>query len=256
MRARAPSHLWPQIAAFGSVAIAVAALIIVGLSAPAGGPAEGSAVTISAVPATQDVVRDDGGWPSSGEPVAEEARAAGESPQQTALNEALRATQAPAAVRIAAQSIAGMRVRIPALGVDASLIELGFADGGQLDIPRDGAVVGWYTISALPGEPGNALLGAHVDWRGSTAVFWRLRDLTAGDMIYIDTPAGELVYRVDSAGMVPNTTPLGEVLGSRSGPQSLTLFTCGGTFDQVEREYDQRFIVRAVSVPASTQALD
>jgi LPXTG-site transpeptidase (sortase) family protein len=157
---------------------------------------------------------------------------------------------------VAAGRTAQMRIRIPAMGVDASLVDLGFNDAGLLDVPWDGAVVGWYTLSALPGEPGNALLGAHVDWRGSTAVFWRLRDLTAGDMIYIDTAAGELVYRVDSAGVVPNDTPLGEVLDTRSGSQSLTLFTCGGTFDQAEREYDQRVIVRAVFVPASAQALD
>ncbi len=191
---------------------------------------------------------------SEGDPIDDQG-ADKDSAAQPESDGGITVTVAPAPA-VAAGRTDQMRIRIPAMGVNASMVDVGFNAAGQLDIPWDGAVVAWYTISALPGEPGNALLGAHVDWRGSTAVFWRLRDLTEGDLIYIDTPTGELVYRVASAGLVSNDTPLGDVLGAREGPQSITLFTCGGTFDQAAQDYDQRFIVRAVAVPALTQALD
>ena len=150
----------------------------------------------------------------------------------------------------------GLRVRIPALAVDTNIVELGFNADGQLDVPADGRTVGWYNISARPGSPGNALLGGHLDWVGSAAVFWRLRELSEGDLVYIDSGSGELVYRVESAYVVGFDAPLGDVLGERSGPGTITLFTCGGGFDSALREYDERVIVRAAAVPSSTLALD
>ncbi len=149
----------------------------------------------------------------------------------------------------------GLRIRIPALSVDTKIVELGFNEDGQLDVPANGRDVGWYNISALPGSPGNALLGGHLDWAGSAAVFSRLRDLSEGDLVYIDTGGGELVYRVESAYVVTFDAPLGDVLGERSGPGTITLFTCGGGFDAARREYEERVIVRAAALPSSTLAL-
>ena len=150
----------------------------------------------------------------------------------------------------------GLRIRIPALSVDTSIVELGVKADGQLDVPASGRTVGWYNISARPGGPGNALLGGHLDWAGSAAVFGGLRELSEGDLVYIDTGSGELAYRVESAYVVAFDAPLGDVLGERSGPATITLFTCGGGFDAALREYDERVIVRAVAIPSSALALD
>ena len=128
----------------------------------------------------------------------------------------------------------GPRLRIPALGIDARVVTLGFSTDGQLDVPGDGSSVGWYDISARPGEPGNALLGAHFDWDGSLAVFASLSRLSTGDLVYIDDgTAGELVYEVTAATSVGWDHPVADVLASDSDRSSQTLFTCGGSLSLI-----------------------
>jgi hypothetical protein len=41
-------------------------------------------------------------------------------------------------------------------------------------------------------------------------------------------------------------TPAAPIIAPTAMP-TVTLITCGGTFDQTRREYDQRLVVRAVS---------
>lgn len=159
----------------------------------------------------------------------------------------------PAAVSITPPANAtGLRVRIPALGIDARVVSLGFASDGQLAVPRDGSSVGWYEISPRPGQAGNALLGAHFDWDGSLAVFAGLSRLTPGDRVFVDDgSASELAYEVSEATAVAWDSPVSDILSAAGSGSSLTLFTCGGEFDESRGEYDQRVVVRAVEVGAS-----
>lgn len=142
----------------------------------------------------------------------------------------------------------GLSLSIPSLAVSAEIVDLGFNGDGQLDVPSDGVSVGWYDVSPRPGEPGNALLGGHYDWDGSLAVFWRLGELQQGDVVELDDGTGAaLVYEVQSTSNVDWDRPLSEILASDDG-SSLTLFTCGGVFDETRGEYEQRVVVWATLV--------
>ena len=159
------------------------------------------------------------------------------------------ATPAPAPPLAASEPFgAEVRLRVPALGIDARVSPLGFDGAGGFAVPSTAAAVGWYEFSARPGAPGNTVLGGHLNWRGSSGVFDRLDELSVGDMIYIDTADGEFAYRVSGSHLVTAQTPFVDILGERSGPSTLTLFTCGGTFSSVAGEYDQRVVVDAVRV--------
>ena len=143
----------------------------------------------------------------------------------------------------------GYRLRIPALGIDAPIVALGFDGSGQLDVPSDGVTAGWYEISSPLGADGNALLGAHVDWAGELALFWRLNELVAGDRVYLTPDQGEeLVYEVEESTSVNWDSPVSEVLATANAGSSLTLFTCGGDFDADRGGYERRLIVRATQV--------
>ncbi len=187
------------------------------------------------VNATRDGARDvDGGSAGSASPLTPD------SPASTLVNE-------PGAP---------VRIRIPALSVDAPVVELGFNADGLLDVPSNGATVGWYSVSAEIGAPGSALLGGHRDWAGATAVFYRLGDLSSGDLIHIERGGELLVYQVQSVRSVQYDTPLSDVLDGRSVSSTLTLFTCGGNFDRGLGQYDERVIVVASQVPATALAID
>ncbi|MPZ99447.1 MAG: sortase [Dehalococcoidia bacterium] len=127
---------------------------------------------------------------------------------------------------------------------------MGFNPQGQLEVPWTSYDVGWYSVSARPGSAGNALMGGHLNWAGELGVFDRLSELSAGDLIYVDTVDGRVTYEVERTHYIAYDSTFAELLGVRSGRETLTLFTCGGTFDQSRREYDERFVVRAVMVDA------
>lgn len=149
---------------------------------------------------------------------------------------------------VATESSDGLRLRIPTLGVDALISELGYDAEGQLEVPNEAGSVGWYSISAQPGESGNALLGGHLNWRGLRGVFDRLDELNDGDLIYLVQSGEEMVFQVSLSRSVAADASLQEVLRAPAIGSTLTLFTCGGTFDRGAGEYDQRLVVNAVRV--------
>ncbi len=144
-----------------------------------------------------------------------------------------------------------MRVRIPAIDVDATVTEVGVGSDGVMQAPGGPDLVGWYDFSAAPGNAGNVLLSGHVDYLTQTAVFYDLRTLSEGDEIIIETAGGVFRYEVALSYVVePGSADISAIVGTRAGEQSVTLITCGGTFDRNLREYDRRVIVRAVRVTA------
>lgn len=122
-------------------------------------------------------------------------------------------------------------------------------------MPNHGATVGWYDVTALPGQAGNALLGGHFDWDGSLAVFSRLAELRAGDRIELRAGTDSaLVYAVESTVILHEDRPLSEFMGTDDG-STLTLFTCGGEFDGERGENEQRVVVRATLLDTAPLAL-
>lgn len=64
-----------------------------------------------------------------------------------------------------------VRLRAPSIGVDTSLMELGLQRDETMEVPPDGEIAGWYTKAPTPGEPGPAVIAAHVDWKGEPGTF-------------------------------------------------------------------------------------
>lgn len=153
------------------------------------------------------------------------------------------AVSTPRPVRPPAQAL---RVRIPALSVDAPVLQMGIDTAGVMEVPQNSSTVAWYGFSAAPGSPGNAVMAAHVTWGGARAVFNQLSALRPGDVIDVRTGDGDLRYVVQRSYLVrPEEADIPAIVGPRDGPQTLTLITCGGSFDSSVREYDHRVIVYA-----------
>ncbi len=142
-----------------------------------------------------------------------------------------------------------VRVRIPVLAVDAPVLQMGFDAAGVMEVPQNPSTVAWYGFSAQPGSAGNAVMAGHVTWGGARAVFNQLGALRAGDLIEVRTAEGDLRYAVQRTYLVrPEEADVSAIVGPRDGPQTLTLITCGGSFDSSVRQYDQRVIVFATRV--------
>lgn len=146
----------------------------------------------------------------------------------------------------AEQWLRPVAIRIPSIQVDAEIERRPIVNGHMAD-PTGPFVVAWYGATGRLGEPeGNVVLAGHVDYAGvGPAVFARIGELAEGDEIEV---LGESVksYRftvVWSQLYDEVTAPVEEIIGS-TAKQSVTLITCGGTFDAAAQRYDQRLIVR------------
>ncbi len=141
-----------------------------------------------------------------------------------------------------------VRVRVPGIGVDSPLERLGIDPLGALETPVDYGRAGWFDGGTAPGDVGPAVLAGHVDSTAGPAVFWRLRDLTAGDEVLVDradgTTARFTVTRVERH--AKDAFPTDEVYGPTPDAQ-LRLVTCGGDFDRAARSYRDNVVVFAAA---------
>ena len=148
------------------------------------------------------------------------------------------------------EGIAPVALQIDSVSVDAP-IELGGVVDGAMQDPSGPWVVAWYDQLGEVGEGGNVVMAGHVDyWNVGPAVFWDVRNLPAGDVIRVVGEDGEnyeyavqWIERYLAAGLTPEVIQ-NEIVGD-TGEETLTLITCGGTFDPVTGEYDERWVVRA-----------
>lgn len=152
-----------------------------------------------------------------------------------------------------AEPAAPVRVRLPALGVDAPVAPVGVDDRGRMEVPFDVAMVGWYRFGPGPGAAaGSAVLSGHVDDKEQGyGALHRLGGLAPGDPVAVDLADGRVVaYRVESVTRMPKSElPVGDVF-DRVGPPRLTLVTCGGPFDYDAQGYTENVVVVARPVAA------
>ena len=156
------------------------------------------------------------------------------------------ADTAPPAVVGVDDGVAPAAVSVPAIGLDAPLIDLGIAADGTMEVPVDADDVGWFTGGGTPGGRGPTVIAAHVDSTSGPAVFARLDELVVGDRVDVTTVDGGVVgYVVTEVVDVPKAEfPTARVFGAQPTDQ-LRLITCGGVFDRASGHYDQNRVVFA-----------
>ncbi|GIE34390.1 class F sortase [Actinoplanes italicus] len=142
-----------------------------------------------------------------------------------------------------------VRLQIPAIKVDTEVMTLGLRRDGTLEVPplRGDAPAGWYRDSPTPGESGASVLAGHVDTaRDGPAVFFRLRELRAGDAIAVRRKDGTVArFEVSRVATYPKQDfPSSEVYAPLASP-GLRLITCGGVFDRGEGSYRSNVVVYA-----------
>ncbi|WP_380169671.1 class F sortase [Jannaschia sp. R86511] len=143
---------------------------------------------------------------------------------------------------------APVSLQVPAIDVDlTSLVPLGLADDGTIEVPEDPDDAGWLTAGPPPGTTGPAVIAGHVDSRDGPAVFSRLSELAEGDQVTVGLADGSTVtYVVTGSETYPKDEfPTERVYGPAPAPV-LRLITCGGDFDRAESSYVDNVVVYAV----------
>jgi hypothetical protein len=137
------------------------------------------------------------------------------------------------------------RVVVPAIGVDAPVDDLGRNPDGTLEVP-EWQRAGWWRRGPEPGERGPAVIVGHVDSRAGPAVFFRLAELGAGDVVEIVLDDGRttrfVVERTER--FAKDAFPTRAVYDLTAGPE-LRLITCDGEFDRSTGHYVDNLVVFA-----------
>lgn len=136
-------------------------------------------------------------------------------------------------------------IAIPAIGVAARIVPVGLNADRSMEVPEFG-LAGWYTEGPRPGQPGPAVVVAHVDSREGPDVFYRLRELRRGDAITIRRADGTSQrWVMASSEQTPkDDLPIARIWNATNRPV-LRLVTCGGTFDPAIGHYADNVIVYA-----------
>ncbi len=135
------------------------------------------------------------------------------------------------------------RLEIPAIGVDADIIDLDVR-GPEPEVPADFGQTGWYRQTRRPGEIGPSVIAGHIDSVAGPAVFARLDELEVGDEIAVAGADGQRrTFVVTGAGQYPKEALPDEVFGFDQPVPELRLITCGGTFDPSSGHYRDNYVV-------------
>jgi LPXTG-site transpeptidase (sortase) family protein len=139
-----------------------------------------------------------------------------------------------------------VRMAIPAIKLETSVEQGGIvADthGGLVWETRPFVAVHYGDFTALLGKTGNAVIAGHVVTINEGNVFRNLYRLQPGDEVQVwDQLDREHAYAVSDVLLVP---PADTSVMDATPDETLTLITCGGTFDPRTREFSDRLIVRA-----------
>jgi sortase family protein len=146
----------------------------------------------------------------------------------------------------AAEVAEPVRLRIPAAGVDTSLVRLGRAADGSVEVPARFDVAGWFAEGPRPGQPGPAVVLGHVDSRTGPAVFSRVAALRPDSQVIVDRADGSTVaFRVSGIQRVSKVEFPTDLVYGPTLESSLRLVTCGGSFDRATGTYRDNVIVYA-----------
>jgi hypothetical protein len=140
-----------------------------------------------------------------------------------------------------------VRLRIPALHVTSSLLRLGLAKDGTMEVPKPADIAGWYKDGPRPGQPGPAVIVGHVDSKVTgPGIFYNLYRLKRGTAVLVDRADGTTAtFRVAKVSRVAKTQFPTDLVYTPTLQPTLRLVTCGGSFDKAKRSYRDNVIVYA-----------
>jgi sortase (surface protein transpeptidase) len=144
--------------------------------------------------------------------------------------------------------IVPVELRIPSVGIAASVEPVAETSTGDLAVPAEWRDVGWFSLGVLPGENGNAVMIGHLDTDmrdHPEAAFSSLHRVGVGAAVLVDGRGATVRFVVTSVRTYAvGQFPLSDVFGGAGVPR-LRLITCAGTWRGPRLGYSERLVVTA-----------
>lgn len=138
-----------------------------------------------------------------------------------------------------------VRLVIPAINVNADIVQLGVTVSGAMDVPSNAVDVGWFKLGYRPGEKGSAVVSGHFDGKnGEPAVFTDLHKLKKGDKLFIEDDTGKSIIFIVRESRIYDPGYAEEVFSTNDNAH-LNLITCDGVWDGMKKSYSKRLVIFA-----------
>jgi sortase (surface protein transpeptidase) len=138
-------------------------------------------------------------------------------------------------------------ISIEGIGVaEAPVIDVGVEENGDMEIPGADSV-GWYRFNPTPGEPGSAVLAAHISYNGNPGVFRYLADVEIGSRVVVAFDDGTTTeFEIIELAQYDKQELPDDRVFAKDGDPILTLITCGGDFNRSLRSYEDNIVANAI----------
>jgi len=141
-----------------------------------------------------------------------------------------------------------VRLRIPALKVDAKIEKLGLQRDGAIAVPATTDIAGWYEYGPRPGQPGPAVILGHVDSQAGPGIFFDLYRVRPGTVVRVDRADGSsATFTITQVKKVPKVQFPTDLVYAPTLDPTLRLVTCGGSFDRSRGSYRDNVIAFATA---------
>jgi sortase (surface protein transpeptidase) len=161
-------------------------------------------------------------------------------------NQSAAVTQPPSPAIVEARSTPTTKpvpvsMEIKSIGLKAPLIKTGVGKSGELVVPGNPDIAGWYEKSANP-----TVITGHLDSKAGPGVFWNLHKLKSGDEIRILEDDGSIaIYTVEKKQNYSQNAFPTQAVYSPTPQQSLRIITCHGKYNPVTKNYSDNLVVFA-----------
>ena len=143
------------------------------------------------------------------------------------------------------------QLRVDSVGISMPIAATGVAQDGQMELPEDPQVIGWYRFGSSPGDRrGSTVLGGHVDSvAGGIGPLARLASVQVGDTVTVTGSDGAPVrYRVETVQRITKAALPVDTLFRPGGRHQLAVVTCGGRYIPEAGGYEDNIVVIAAPV--------
>ncbi|HVL80126.1 MAG TPA: class F sortase [Actinomycetota bacterium] len=142
-------------------------------------------------------------------------------------------------------------IELPTLGQSAPIVRVGVNSRQEMQVPGNARDVGWLDQGGWPGQTQNPVLAGHIAYGGRAGTFNQLQTIGVGDPVHVTMDGVRYTYSVIWVRAYDRNTPHVEKIMGYTEVPSITLITCGGTFDRRAGTHSKRIVARAQLVSAA-----
>jgi hypothetical protein len=149
------------------------------------------------------------------------------------------------------------RIEIPKLKAQAPIVAVSTTPNGELDVPVNPKVVGWWSPGAKPGaRTGTAILAGHINYAGVDGTLAKIGSLNPGDQVYVfgkdKGKKTEIKFRITGVRTYHKTRlPYKEIFDQKSIGR-IAIVTCGGPFDASTGNYLDNIVAFGVPIAGAS----